>query len=111
MIRNWLKAMMVNIIGDIGPKNMNKLFDHEFSYPCDRIGPYIDLEGIVIHSWINSATGGAEVEVPEYGRFRVFSLCLNEEHKHMLPKIGTVAKIRVYDSGYSDNQLVSWTSK
>lgn len=85
---------------------MSRLFDPDFVYPSDEMGPYVDLEGTVIGV---SEFGSVKVAVPEHGEFTGYNEAMFEK---IQAKAGDKVTIRVYDAGggwYPDNKIVSWT--
>ena len=81
---------------------MSRLFDRNYAYPCDDVGPYVEIEGTLV----SSKDGAAIVEVPGRGRYTVYNEAMLDRFK---PDPGDRARIRVYDAGggfYPDDKLV-----
>ncbi len=84
---------------------MSRLFDPNFVYPSDGMGPYVELEGTVLGV---SDFGAVEVRVPEHGEFTGYNETM---FKCRQPKAGDTVIIRVYVKGggwYPDNKIVQW---
>lgn len=85
------------------------MFDRNFIYPQDHIGPYIELSGIVVK--VGEYFGQEDVSVSVETDKGVFTGYHWFKH---LPSVGYEVRIRIYDAGggwYPDNRIVGWRKK
>jgi len=107
-----MKKILQTIKDTIQPeKKPGPLFDRNLVYPCDNIGPFMDLEGEVVKL-------GEPWE--KYNNFTQVSVKVKTERGTFTgwyegpqpPEIGYRATIRLYDSGggwYPDDIIVGWS--
>jgi|SRR5579863_6449648 len=87
-----------------------KLFDPKYALPCDEVGPFEDVVGIVTYVDDERLTHG-EVQVKvmtEFGEFTGYTG--GSTH---VPKVGYAARMHIYQIGggwYPDDRVVGWSS-
>ncbi len=86
---------------------MANLFDNNLVYPCDDVGEYVVLDGVI--SFIETTDRGYYIKVGTmHGIFGGWQASLRAK-----PKIGYSARIQIYRSGggyYPDNRIVGWSA-
>ena len=88
---------------------MKKLFNPDFVYPSDDVGPYVELDGTIVKIGEPSFYSVRIDVKTERGILSGYTTHLPKS----LPQIGWKAIIRLYNSGggwYPDDKIVGWTS-
>lgn len=81
---------------------MPRLFDPRIVYPCDGVGPYTDVDGVVTEAGERTC----RVRAPE-GEF------IAGYAGFPAPPVGSAATVRVYQQGgghYPDHRLRGWVA-